>query len=162
MPHECHDREGLLRDARALVPRVQLQVTLGGKRVSLFAGFRGAALSLYYNADPVFHFNADGELRRAFLDGRLVKAGAGRLVAMERVFTPTAVELQAAEMSAEAQAALVADLAARLAELRDVLAAGDYTLDGQVPAEGDAVERLAAWLASERRPTVANTPRVGV
>jgi hypothetical protein len=66
MPHECHDREDLLRDARALVPRVQIKATLGGQPVSLFAGFRGEALSLYYNADPVFHFNADGALRRAF------------------------------------------------------------------------------------------------
>jgi hypothetical protein len=162
MPQECHDREDLLRDARALVPRVQIQATLGGRRVSLFAGFRGAALSLYYNADPVFHFNAEGELRRAFLHGRLVKAEAGQLVAMERVFTPTAVELQAQAMSGEAQAALLADLTARLAELRDVLTAGDYTLDGQVPADSDAVDRLATWLAPDRHPIVAATPRVGV
>jgi hypothetical protein len=162
MPQECHDREDLLRDARALVPRMQIQATLGGRRVSLFAGFRGDALSLYYNADPVFHFNADGELRRAFLEGRLVKAEAGRLVAMERVFTPTAVELHAEEVSADAQAALLVDLAARLAELRDVLATGDYKLDGQVPADGDGVARLNAWLAHERSVIVADTPRVGV
>jgi hypothetical protein len=162
MPQECHDREDLLRDARALVPRVQIQATLGGRRVSLFAGFRGDALSLYYNADPVFHFNADGELRRAFIDGRLVKAEAGRLVAMERVFTPTAVELHAEDVTAETQAALLVDLAARLAELREVLSAGNFTLDGQVPADGNALERLAAWLAPERCPPVANTPRVSV
>jgi hypothetical protein len=162
MPQECHDREDLLRDARALVPRVQIQATLSGRRVSLFAGFRGDALSLYYNADPVFHFNAEGELRRAFLDGRLVKAEASRLVAMERVFTPTSVELHAEEVSADAQAALLVDLAARLTELRDVLAAGDYALDGQVPPDGDTIARLAAWLAPERRPTVADTPRVSV
>jgi hypothetical protein len=162
MPQECHDREDLLRDARALVPRVQIQAALGGRRVSLFAGFRGEALSLYYNADPVFHFNAEGELRRAFLDGRLVKAEAGRLVAMERVFAPTAVELHAVEVSDADQGSLLADLAVRLAELREVLAAGDYTLEGQVPADGDAVERLAAWLAPGRRPTVAESPRVGV
>jgi hypothetical protein len=162
MAHECHDREDLLRDARALAPRVQIQATLGGRRVSLFAGFRGEALSLYYGADPVFHFNAEGELRRAFIGGRLVKADAGRLVTMERVHTPTAVELRAGEVPFAAQEQLLADLAVRLAELRDVVAAGDYVLDGQVPPDGDALERLAVWLEPDRRPVAAESPRVGV
>jgi hypothetical protein len=161
MAHECHDREDLLRDARALTPRIQLQAAINGRVVSLFAGFRGAALSVYFGADPVFHFNAARELRRAFVAGRLVKADGGQLTAMERVHTAASVELRGEQLSDADSRALLDDVADRLSQLRCTMATGDYTLDGQVPADGDARERLTAWLAQPIEPAVAASPRVG-
>jgi hypothetical protein len=160
MAHECHDREDLLRDARALVPRVQVQAKLGCRLVSLFAGFRGESLSVYFGADPVFHFNADGELRRAHVAGRLVKSDHGRLISMERVHTDDAVELRAEQLDDAAQAQLLTDMVDRLAALRAILESRQYKIDGVVPPESDALERLDAWLARHPAPTIAESPRV--
>src|SRR5262245_42412456 len=84
MAREIHEREDLLRDARALVPRAMLRVELDGRMVDVFAGFRGESLSLFFGGDPVYHFNARGELRRAFVAGQLIKAERRRLIFIER------------------------------------------------------------------------------
>jgi hypothetical protein len=161
MSHECHDREELLRDARALTPRVQIQARLGGDVVSVFAGFRGEALSIYFGADPVFHFNANGQLRRAHVDGRLIKSDGGRLTAMERVHTPTAVELRAQRLSESEQDELLKRLAAQLADLRREFGEGRFSLEGQEPHNSSALDRFVNWLYEHPQPTTAQSPRVG-
>ena len=67
------DREDLLREATALVERAEIR--LGDFDEAVIVGFRsGGAASFYFGADPVFQFNADNQLRRGFVGGRLVKA----------------------------------------------------------------------------------------
>ena len=68
MARHAQRRENLLRDARALTPRVLLQLTVLGKSVEVFAGFRGDSLSLYFGEDPVYHFNAAGETVGAVIE----------------------------------------------------------------------------------------------
>jgi len=161
MARELHKREDLLRDARALTPRALLRVELGGKPAEVFAGFRGQALSLYFDDDPVFHFNAAGELRRAYVGDRLIKAERGRLVAMERKRTAGKVVLEAFVLDAQSQQMLLSDLSARLADLAAALSAGDAVALGQIPADSDAVERIKAWLADHSAVAIAKSPRVG-
>jgi hypothetical protein len=161
MAHECHDREDLLRDARALVPRVQFVVPWGERRLSIFAGFRGDSLSVYFGPDPVYHFNAQGELRRAHVAGRLVKAEGGRLVAMQRVRTPRAVELRSERLGDAEQQDLLDGMVGQLAKLRAALTAGEFVLDGQYPAGGNAIGRLTQWIEHFEGATVAAAPRVG-
>jgi hypothetical protein len=159
MARETHDREDLLRDARGLVPRIQLQLRWDEQAVTLFAGFRGDSLSLYFDADPVFHFNASGQLRRAFVDDRLIKSEHGRLVDMRRERTPERVELVAEQLSDAAQTALLADVDRRLERLRTRI--GEAVVVGQVPEDGDALARLADWLGRHPRTEPALSPRVG-
>jgi hypothetical protein len=159
MAQEIHKREDMLRDAKALLPRFQLRVG-GNCRAELFAGFRGDALSLYFGEDPVFHFNAAGELRRAYADGRLIKAARGRLVAMTRRSTDEAVTLVSDQLSEEAQMQLLADMTRRLADLQAALGAGDFVVAGQEPPDGRAVERLQDWLEMRQAPSIAASPRV--
>jgi hypothetical protein len=67
MALEEQDREDLLRDGRAMPLRGEC--TLSGSQVVI--GFRSAGqLSLYCGPDPVFQFNAEQKLRRAFFQGR--------------------------------------------------------------------------------------------
>src|SRR5688572_1167889 len=96
MARETHDREDLLRDAVALVPRVLLHTTIDGTPCEVFAGFRGELLSLYFGGDPVYHFNAAGELRRGYVDDQLIKAERRRLIFMKRQpkENETALEVQ--------------------------------------------------------------------
>jgi hypothetical protein len=160
MAREVHERENLLRDARALSPRAQLHVSLDGSAVALFIGFRGESLSLYFGDDPVFHFNAAGQLRRAFVDGSLIKAENGQLIALRRLANAEAVELVGGPLDADAQKRMMDELGQRLAELRRAFEAASYRVDGQAPAEGDAVGRLLAWLAANSNPSIAASPRV--
>ena len=162
MARAAHDREDLLRDARALVPRVQFHMQMGGGKMTVVAGFRGESLSLYVNDDPAFHFNALGQLRRAFMADRLIKSEEGRLIAMRRARTDEEeVVLQAEEFTDSQQEQLLSDLARGLAEIKAALESGAAVIDGQVPPDGDAVERLIAWLVLHGNPTVAASPRVG-
>jgi hypothetical protein len=154
------DRENLLRDARNLSPRVQLRACVSGRDAAVFAGFRGESLSLYFGPDPVYHFNPAGELRRAFLAGRIVKAEDGRLFAMERVVGTNLVELRTSAVLADEERAAFADLTSRLADLGAALARGDVLIDGQEPAGGDAIERLTHWLERHAALGIAASPRV--
>ena len=163
MARDAHDREDLLRDAKGLSPRVELTVEpAAGPSITLFAGFRVAAASLYFGQDEVYHFNDRGELRRAYLADELLKADAGRLVAMRRERSDAEVALVCRPMASTEQQLLLAELAGRLAALGATLAAGDYRTVGQEPADGDAVEQLRGWLRDRQVPlVVANSPHVG-
>ena len=154
------DREDLLRDARNLSPRVQLRAVIGGRDAAVFAGFRGESLSLYFGPEPVFHFNAAGELRRAFLSGRIVKAENGRLFGMERVVGENQVELLTSAVPEDEQSRVFADLVSRLTGLRAAFDRGDVAIEGLEPADGDAVERLKRWLERHATLSVAASPRV--
>lgn len=160
MARVTHEREDLLRDARALSPRVQLRLRLGDADAVVFAGFRGEALSLYFDQDPAFHFNSQGGLRRAFAGDRLVKAEGGRLIAMERVRSASEIVLQATPLSDEEEQQFLGALASTLADLRAAILSGRISVEGQVPSDGNAVERMATWLARHPTPRPAASPRV--
>ncbi len=80
MARDEQDREDLLREATALVERVELAPTDNEAGEHIVIGFRaGGAASVYFGGDTAYHFNSDGELRRAYADGLLYKADIGRL-----------------------------------------------------------------------------------
>ena len=160
MAREIHGREDMLRDAHALAPRAEIQWGLGAARSTAFIGFRGDSLSLYFGEDPVFHFNAQGQLRRAFVSDELIKADHGRLVGLARERSESEVLLVSQRLDAPAEAQVVANLERRLQDLRASLTAGDVSVRGQVPPDGDAIERLRRWLEAHPAVTVAASPRV--
>lgn len=154
------EREDLLRDARALVPRIQLAVDVGGRLLDVFAGFRGEALSLFFDQDPVYHFNAAGQLRRAFLGGRLIKAERHQLVALDRVRTAAEVVLARDELDEAAEQELLQQAADNLSDLAGALRAGKVEVTGQFPEQSDALARLVAWLSNRRTLEVAAASRL--
>jgi hypothetical protein len=162
LARDAHDREDLLRDARGLSPRVQLEVAVAGESVELFAGFRGESLSLYFGQDLVFHFNDRAQLRRAYVADQLLKADRGCLIAMRRERTEAETSLMSRPLTDDDERTLLVDLERRLRELAGAVAAGDYRVVGEVPADGSAMTRLQAWLAGRRGPIeLAAAPHVG-
>lgn len=162
MARDAHDREDLLRDARGLSPRVELEISLAGESVELFAGFRDESLSLYFGQDLVFHFNNLGQLRRAYVADQLLKAEQERLIAMRRERTETETSLVSRPLTNDETRTLLDDLEVRLRSLAGALAAGVYRVVGEVPADGGALPRLQAWLAERRGPIeLAASPYVG-
>jgi hypothetical protein len=160
MAREIHEREDLLRDAVALVPRIRLRVTINGKPCEVFAGFRGESLSLYFGGDPVYQFNAAGELRRAFVDDRLVKAERRRLVFMKRQQRANETALERQPHDAVTEQSLLAGLQHGLNQLRAAIANGQYVVVGEAPENGEALPRLGAWLDAYADVKIAASPRV--
>lgn len=146
MARQEADREDILREATALVERAEL--TLPGRAESIVVGFRrDGASSLFFGADPVYQFNAAGQLRRAYIGGQLIKAERGVLVALRRERREHEVALLRHELATDEQAAQLHRLQSDLAALRETLAAGTFQLIGQVPTASDVVGRMRGWLA---------------
>lgn len=161
MARHTQDREDLIREATALVPRIKLKFALEGRDMEIFAGFRkGDALSIYFDSDPVFHFNSQGKLRRAFTDGRILKADQGKLVSWEPQRTESSVTMASRGLSPDEQEQFGERMRERLTHLKNVIAGGQFTLTGQVPEASDGLERLKDWLDLHSEFTVAVLPNV--
>jgi hypothetical protein len=167
MAHEESPREDLLREATALVERIELVPRAKPTNPSaddchdqtIVAGFRPTgALSIFIGESKVYHFNAAGELRRAYLDGHLYKAVKGELVALTRVRTPEQVELRSRLLTADEQAAFAARMAKCLVALASDLAADNLVVQRQVPPNVEVAGRLRAWLADHTIWSIAARP----
>lgn len=160
MPRQTHKREDLLRDAVALSPRIKL-VYKHAPEVPIFAGFRGEALSLYFDEDPAYHFNSDKALRRAFYRDKLYECAGGRLRKLLRDTSSGAVKLERLEVSPEFQASFAKVLETRLAELSQAIKTESIEPVGQVPEDGSGLKKLKTWLEQFEALVFANSARVG-
>src|SRR5580765_5795621 len=86
------DREDLMAEASALRQRAEL--VLDGYAEPIVAGVRANGhLSVYFGDDPVYQFDAAGNLRRAFVGGDLYRTQGHTLARLNRTRTDLAVEL---------------------------------------------------------------------
>jgi hypothetical protein len=161
MAREAHDREDLLAEARALVERVSLRIDNSDEEIVVgFRRDRGA--SFYLGADCVYQTNSAGQLRRAFVDDRMVKAERGRLVLLTRERTADAVALVRHSLDDAQQRTFLEAATNRLLALRDAMADPTCRIVGQVPADVDVAGRVRRWLNDLRGPLeVALSPRAG-
>ncbi|QDT12770.1 hypothetical protein [Planctomycetes bacterium K23_9] len=99
-----HDREDLLRDGRAMPLRGE--TVISGTEVVI--GFRSNnQMSVYCGADPVYQFNADGEVRRVFHDGHRYAAQQGKLVLLQRNSKGGRVSFESIGLSNELERAIL-------------------------------------------------------
>lgn len=153
------DREDLLREATALVERIELAALDDPNADHVVVGFRrSGAASVYFGSEPAYHFNSAGELRRAYYDGALIKAEQGRLVEMRRNRKVDVVELDSKILADTEQQRLVDEIRADLRRLATELQEGRYAVIGQVPAEADVRRRVMQWLEGLGDWTVASSP----
>lgn len=144
MAREELDKEDLLREAVALVERVELLDTShSDRRHTITIGFRrDGAISYFFAADPVYQFNARRELRRGFLHGKLLKAEQGRLVELTRVRTPTETILERRELADDETGGVLDDVRLRLTALVAHWLRNGYSLLGQEPSGTDVMKRV--------------------
>jgi len=154
-----HEREDLLREATALVERVSIR--LPSRDDEVLIGFRrDHSAAFYFGAEPVYQFTSNGRLRRAFSEGALYKAEAGRLVRMIRRRTADATELVATTLDESATRAFLEVMRRDLERLHDALAKGNFRLVGQIPADADMIARVNCWLDEfTARAQIADSPR---
>ena len=80
--HET-DRENLMLEATALIRRAEWSIPSHSDPI--VAGFkRSGGWSLYFGSDPVYQFDADGRLRRAFVDGQIWRTQGTTLAGLRR------------------------------------------------------------------------------
>ncbi len=159
MAHEELPREDLLREATALVERVELVPTAPCRDQSIVAGFRpDGALSIFFGEEEVYHFNAVGALRRVYLDGHLYKALSGELVRLTRVRTTQQVELRSRALESAEKANFVVALQSRLAALATDMAVGMFEVRREVPPNANVVDRLRDWLTGHPAVPIATRP----
>jgi hypothetical protein len=146
MARQPQDREDLLAEATALVERIEL--VLPGYPEPVVAGFRSSGCaSLFFGPDPVYQFNSQRQLRRAFAAGLPYKAERGRLVSLTRTRTGGRLELVRGELDAAAQARFLKTMSEHLAALRSALDSGNFDVLGQVPATADLIAHLGDWFS---------------
>lgn len=157
MAREESDREDLLREATALVERVEFQTTNGGEPIVV--GFRSnGALSVFFGGDTAYHFTSDRQLRRAYVAGLLYKADRGRLASLERIRQDDEVQLVRRDLSDESQAAFLTKMQETLGELAARIECEELRVVGQVPAEANVRVRVQAWLRDAGPILVAQRP----
>lgn len=155
--HE-HDREDLLAEATALLPRVELSVPDEAEPV--VAGFRqGGACSIFFGGDPAYHFDARGRLRRAFVAGYLFRSQGTTLARLLRERSPDATHLLRHDLTPGELQSFLQHMQGRLQALRAALVKGRTQVLRQVPDEGDVCLRLIQAIAAHRTGELA--PAIG-
>lgn len=102
MAREESDREDLMREAVALTQRVELRVP--GFDALITIGFRAnQAMSVFIGQDPVYQFDAEGRLRRAYAGGFLYRSQHQTLARLQRVRTAQETQLLRYDLSPQEQ-----------------------------------------------------------
>jgi hypothetical protein len=167
MAREESRRDDLIREATALVERIELRprtvdVSIAASKLfdqPVVAGFRrDGALSIFFGEDQVYQFNAEGELRRAYCDGKLLKATRGRLAALDRARTEHEVQLVRHELSSAEVAGFLRRMEDRLRDLSKLIDANLFEVAGQVPSDVDVLSRLRKWLSTRDKWPIAAKP----
>ena len=143
--HEA-DREDIMREATALVERIELRLL--NREETVIIGFRkDGAVSLFFGQQKVYHFNSQNELRRAFLAGELVKAEQRQLIALRRERTATEVQLLRRPLDERDKQFELEILCSLLAELRSAIPTASVEVVAQHPSDGSVLARVTDWIA---------------
>ena len=145
MARRDSDREDLMREATAL--RERIEIAVDGEVGPIVAGFRdGGALSVYFGADPVFHFDAHGRFRRAFAGGALYRTQGETLARLNRERDVSETRLLRHDLNAAELDQFHKLLQERLRQLLQPLATGDFRVLQQVPEDADICRRVQSAL----------------
>jgi hypothetical protein len=141
MPRHEADREDLMAEATALRERVELAIP--GEPENVVAGFReNGFFSLYFGPDPLFHFDAEGRLRRAFVAGDLYRSQGRTLSRLTRTRSGGEVHLVRYDLEPEELAQFLAEMREKLIRLQDAIERHTASVIAQVPPEAELLPRL--------------------
>jgi len=154
------DREDLIREAVALPERTELRVAGFDEPVTI--GFRAnSAMSVFIGQDPVYQFDPDSRLRRAYVDGFLYRSQLQTLAQLQRVRTDSETQLLRHDLTADELAAFRELMVSRLRMLHCQMTSGLAIALRTVPEQLDLLPKIvialssvihsAAWLSPEIR-----------
>jgi hypothetical protein len=145
MPRDFSNSEDLIRDAVALVERVELR--LPGSTDTVVAGFRrDDRLSLYIGDDSYYQFDPQCRLRRALVGDRLFCTQGSGLAALSRERKSEATELIRHDLDPAEIDHFLRVMHDRIGALREAIASGKLQVVRQVPADAPILGRLVETL----------------
>ena len=143
------DREDLMREAVALPDRVELSVN--GLESLITIGFRSnSAMSIFIGQDPVYQFDPECRLRRAFVDGLLYRSQHTTLAMLKRERTDTQTLLLRTDIADDALQSFRGTMLFSLQILEQKLNSADFTIRRSVPDAISHITRIQSTLASIR------------
>ena len=146
MARQQTDREDLLTEATALVERIEIRAE--GFSEPIVMGFRrDGSWSVFFGASPVYQFNSQKELRRAYADDLLYKAEQGHVVSFRRERGEQQSALVRHELTGQETAEFLARASSDLHQLHAALSDARYEEIGRVPIDADVVGRSQQFLA---------------
>lgn len=139
------DREDLMREAVALKRRVKLRLL--GESEPIVVGIRENGLwSVYFGSDPVFHFDAEDRLRRAFVGGCLFRSHGTGLSRLTRHRSDRETNLLRYDLSPQELAEFWSTAAPHLRGLAEAINNGTAKVQERIPGDwafaGDILEVL--------------------
>lgn len=153
------DREDLIAEATGLIRRAEWRVPFQSDLV--VAGFkRNGGWSIYWGADPVYQFDADGRLRRAFAHGSLWRTQGTTLARLQRERTETESSLIRQDLAEGELTTFLAEVHQHLATLLNSLDCDTAQLLRQVPGDADVTAELKAALRSVINHEIALAPAI--
>ncbi len=138
--HEA-DREDLVKEATAYVVRGELLIP--DWEQPLFVGFRkSGAFSFYFGPDPVYQFDPQGRLRRAFVAGKLYRSEGDTLCSMYRHRTETETTLMRTDLSGEQSHFFQWGMHEAIRQLSEAINTNRYRIQKNVGGEELWIEKI--------------------
>lgn len=139
--HES-DRHDLFAELAALSPRLELRLAPG--EATVCAGRRESTRgwSLFFGPDHVYHFNAAGGLRRAYVVGFLYRSEGTTLARLQRERTATDTVLLRHDLAAEELAVFADSMRARIGELSTAISNHDVEVLRSEPEDHNQLPEL--------------------
>ncbi|QDT53308.1 hypothetical protein Pan44_13240 [Caulifigura coniformis] len=154
--HES-DREDLFAELAALSPRVEFQP--GQSQRSVCAGRRESTggWSLFFGPDEVYHFDRDGRLRRAYVDGFLYRSEGRTLSRLRRQRSQTETTLLRHDLTVEELPQFLTRMHTMLNALSGEIRGSQLRIQRVSPPDGNVVQQLeqALGLALAADPPLA-------
>ncbi len=131
----------------AVAMRRRVEVQLPGRSDSIIAGFRDdGRLCLYFGADLVYQFDAEGRLRRAVMGGHLYRTQGSTLAQLTRFRTDAVTELRRRDLAVDELAGFFQEMRMHVRSLRDALVHNSAHVARQCPADESIVPQLVQRL----------------
>ena len=136
------NREDLFAEATAYDRRAEVIVGDSDQPI-LFGEKADGAWSIYFSADHVFHFDATGRLKRAFVDGRLYRTQGDTLAELSRERLKDVTVLRRRDLQNLERDRFIASLRIRLTALLTASERGELRILRERPPYSDPITRLA-------------------
>jgi len=127
MARQEQDREDLYAEAIACRERAEIIWPAISEPVLLGWREDGRA-DCFFGADPVYHFDHQGQLRRAYVGGKLYRTQGETLAELTRERTPTQTVLARIDLSREQCEEFREQMFERIRHLQNALAEQTFTL----------------------------------
>ncbi|WP_459555365.1 hypothetical protein [Lacunimicrobium album] len=140
MARQESPREDLIAEATALIDRIEFTQQDGDL---IFVGFkRSGGLSIYFGEDPVYQFDDQSRLRRAFKSDLMYRSQGTTLTQLQRLRTEQETILQSRDLSIEHCKAFLSEMTTTLTTFLSMLQADKLIVGRHISQSGESAQAL--------------------